>query len=260
MPVATCARVSTERQERQQTIDSHVAALRACRRAPCGCRCIRRRDAVPGHLVVDEAEMVRMIYGWLTDGGTAIRQILKRLNAGSYFPRSGRHRWSPSVVHHILADPIYAGTAYANRYTLVPPKKPRRGRGPRSHEASCRRPRSGTTSRNFSPIQRGWWRSSRASPPWRMDPTASAPPINCSARGWSARAAPANACSAPTRPASSAWPRRPRQGSMRHAPAWADGSGSLPALMPAPALPRRRRGRLRRGVAAAALPLARQPR
>ena len=79
MPVATCARVSTERQERQQTIDSHLAALRACRRAPCGCRCIRRRDAVPGHLVVDEAEVVRMIYGWLTDGGTAIRQVLKRL-------------------------------------------------------------------------------------------------------------------------------------------------------------------------------------
>ena len=92
MPIAIYARVSTGRQERQQTIDSHLAALRACGRAPCGYRYIRRRDAVPGHLVVDEAEaeMVRMIYGWLTDGGTAIRQILKRLDAGSYFPRSGR--------------------------------------------------------------------------------------------------------------------------------------------------------------------------
>ena len=42
------------------------------------------------------------------------------------------------MVHHILADPIYAGTAYANRYSFVPPKKPRGDRGPRSHEASCR--------------------------------------------------------------------------------------------------------------------------
>jgi site-specific DNA recombinase len=82
-----------------------------------------------------------MIYGWLTGEGMTIRQILKRLNAGPYFPRSGRHPWSPSVVHHILADPIYAGTAYANRYTFVPPKKPRGGRGPRSHEASCRQPK-----------------------------------------------------------------------------------------------------------------------
>ena len=32
-----------------------------------------------------------------------------------------------------------AGTAYANRYSFVPPKKPRTVRGPRSGEATCRR-------------------------------------------------------------------------------------------------------------------------
>ena len=102
-----------------------------------------RQDAVPGHLVVDEgeAELVRMLYSWLVEDQTTIRQILKRLNAGPYFPRSGAHPWSPPVVHHILADPIYAGTAYANRYRFVPPKKPRRVRGPRTHEASCRQPK-----------------------------------------------------------------------------------------------------------------------
>jgi site-specific DNA recombinase len=111
-----------------------------CGRAPYGYRYVPRHDTVPGHLVVDEAEadLVRMIYAWLSDEQMTIRQILKRLNAGPHFPRSGRHPWSPSVVHHILADPVYAGTAYANRYTFVPPKKPRRDRGPRSPEASCR--------------------------------------------------------------------------------------------------------------------------
>lgn len=114
-----------------------------CGRAPYGYRYVPRHDTVPGHLVIDEAEadLVRMIYGWLTDEQMTIRQILKRLNAGPHFPRSGRHPWSPSVVHHILAEPIYAGTAYANRYSLVPPKKPRHGRGPRSHVASCRQPK-----------------------------------------------------------------------------------------------------------------------
>jgi site-specific DNA recombinase len=69
-----------------------------------------------------------------------IRQILKRLNTGPYLPRSGRHAWSPSTVHHILADPIYTGTAYANRYTYVPAAKPRAARrGPRTGEATCRR-------------------------------------------------------------------------------------------------------------------------
>ena len=114
-----------------------------CGRAPYGYRYVPRHDTASGHLVVDEAEaeLVRMIYGWLTDEQMTIRQILERLNAGPHFPRSGRHPWSPSVVHHILAGPVYAGTAYANRYTFVPPKKPRRDRGPRSHEASCRQPK-----------------------------------------------------------------------------------------------------------------------
>ena len=112
-------------------------------RPPYGYRYMPRHDAVPGHLVVDEgeAELVRTLYGWLADEGMTLRQILKRLNFGPYFPRSGRRPWSPSVVHHILADPVYAGTAYANRYRFVPPKKPCRARGPRTREASCRQPK-----------------------------------------------------------------------------------------------------------------------
>src|SRR3954465_13187782 len=109
-------------------------------RAPYGYRYVPRHDAVPSHLVIDETEteLVRMLYGWLGDEQMTIRQILKRLNAGPHRPRSGRHCWSLTVVHHILTDPVYAGTAYVNRYSLVPPKKPRRDRGPRSHDASCR--------------------------------------------------------------------------------------------------------------------------
>jgi site-specific DNA recombinase len=108
--------------------------------APYGYRYVHRQDAVPGHLIVDEheASLVRTIYGWLIDEQSTIRQILKRLNASPFRPRSGRPAWSPSVVHHILADPVYAGTAYANRYSFVPARKPRHARGPRSGEASCR--------------------------------------------------------------------------------------------------------------------------
>jgi hypothetical protein len=40
---------------------------------------------------------------------------------------------------HILADPVYAGTAYANRYDYVPSGKPRRDRGTRNHKPLCRR-------------------------------------------------------------------------------------------------------------------------
>src|SRR5690349_9787489 len=108
--------------------------------APYGYRRLPRRDGAAGQLLVDEAEAatVRMLYGWLAEERLTLRQILKRLNFGPWFPRCGRRPWSPSTVHHILADPVYAGTAYANRYRFVPPERPRRPRGPRTHEASCR--------------------------------------------------------------------------------------------------------------------------
>lgn len=109
-------------------------------RPPYGYRYVPRAEAAPGHLVIDEAEadLVRMLYPWLIDEEMTIRQILKRLNDGPWWPRSGRTVWSASVVHHILADPIYGGTAYSNRYRYVPPKRPRAMRGPRASDASCR--------------------------------------------------------------------------------------------------------------------------
>src|SRR5581483_8516170 len=109
-------------------------------KAPYGYRYAPKREGVPGHLVVDEAEaeLVRTLYRWLVDERLTLRQILKRLDFGPWYPRSGKRPWSSSTVHHILADPVYAGTAYANRYRYVSPKKPRAARGPRSQEASCR--------------------------------------------------------------------------------------------------------------------------
>lgn len=53
-------------------------------RAPYGYRYVPRQDQVAGHLVIDEteADLVRMLYGWLIDEQMTIRQILKRLNGG----------------------------------------------------------------------------------------------------------------------------------------------------------------------------------
>lgn len=109
-------------------------------RAPYGYRYVRRQEGRLGHLILEEAEaeVVKMLYGWLIEERMTIRQILKRLNSGPWFPRSGRHPWSPSTVHHILSDPVYTGTAYANRYVAVPARQPRTPRG-RSGELTCRR-------------------------------------------------------------------------------------------------------------------------
>ena len=111
-------------------------------RAPYGYRYIRCRDGAGGRLEIDETEaaFVRMLYGWLVDEQMTIRQILKRLNFGPWYPRSGKHPWSPSVVHHILSEPVYAGTTYSNRYDFVEAKKPR-SRKPSYSGKGCRRMR-----------------------------------------------------------------------------------------------------------------------
>jgi site-specific DNA recombinase len=109
--------------------------------APYGYRHLPRRDGVTGRLTIDEAEaeVVRMLYGWLTEERLTLRRILKRLNAGPWLPRCGRRPWAAGTVHHILADPVYAGTAYANRYEHVAAAEPRGGRGPGRGGRGCRR-------------------------------------------------------------------------------------------------------------------------
>ncbi len=125
----------------QKARDGHYITARAS----YGYRYVPRHDAMPGHITVDEpeAELVRRVYGWFTDEQTTIRQVVKRLNAGPNLPRSGRPAWSPSTIHHILADPIYTGIAYANRYAYVAPTKPPIQRGPRTAAATrrCLKPR-----------------------------------------------------------------------------------------------------------------------
>ena len=110
-------------------------------RPPYGYRYIPKREGVPGHLVIDEAEaaIVRMLYRWLVDERLTSRQILKRLNFGPWLPRSGKRPWSASVVHHVLADPAYTGTAYVHRYAYVPPQRARAQHAPHYNAASCRR-------------------------------------------------------------------------------------------------------------------------
>ena len=122
----------------QKARDGHLLSAKP----PYGYRYVPRCDAVPGHLVVDsaEAEMVCGLFAWVADEQLSVRQSVRRLNEGPWITRAGRTRWAPSTIHHILSDPVYIGTAYANRYEYVAPKKPRI-RSPRCDEKTCRRRR-----------------------------------------------------------------------------------------------------------------------
>lgn len=86
-------------------------------RASYGYRYVPKRDGVPGHLVIDEAEAeaVRTMYRWLVDDRLSLRAIAQRLADGPWRPRGGQRLWSAEVIHRILSDSLYAGTGYANR-------------------------------------------------------------------------------------------------------------------------------------------------
>lgn len=123
----------------QKARDGHILG----NKAPYGYRYEPQCDTVPARLVVDEAEadMVRQLYAWVVEEGSTIRQCIKRLNEGPWITRAGRARWSSSVAYHILSDPVYTGTAYANRFEYVAPKKPSLRRSHHNGERTCRRPR-----------------------------------------------------------------------------------------------------------------------
>src|ERR687894_559267 len=109
-------------------------------KVPYGYRYEARNGAIPARLVIDEAEasMVRQLHARVLEDGLTIRQCMKRLNAGPWVTRSGRKQWSSSVVHHVLTDPVYTGTAYANRFEYAVPRQPRR-RSRRGAERTSRR-------------------------------------------------------------------------------------------------------------------------
>ena len=109
-------------------------------RAPYGYRYVPKRDGVPGFLVVDptEAEMIRTLFRWLTEEHVSLRTLAQRLADSPWRPRCGRTMWSPTVIRRILADPMYAGVGYANRYTQVPSPHPHR-RARRPEARTCRR-------------------------------------------------------------------------------------------------------------------------
>ena len=109
--------------------------------------------ACPAHLVVDEAEaeVVRMLYRWLIDERMTVRQILKRLAAGPWRPRSGKRLWSnvrrpphplrPGLHRHGLRQPV--------RVRRAPQAPVARAPGGHGRPAASRgRARSGSRSRS----------------------------------------------------------------------------------------------------------------
>ncbi|MFN0084660.1 MAG: recombinase family protein [Blastocatellia bacterium] len=85
--------------------------------APYGYQVLPRNGQASARLTINEteAEVVRMIYGWLLNDQLSTYQITKRLNEAGIRTRRGLDHWSASYVSQLMRHPIYAGTWYYNR-------------------------------------------------------------------------------------------------------------------------------------------------
>ncbi len=83
---------------------------------PYGYRRIPRRDGVPAHLVIHEAEteVVKKIFTWHAHEQMTIRQIAKRLTREGYPTPKRGPLWRETTVHKILRREAYLGTYYYN--------------------------------------------------------------------------------------------------------------------------------------------------
>jgi site-specific DNA recombinase len=90
---------------------------------PFGYVKIPRRDGVPTHAEIQEAEavVVRRIFDAYVRQELTVRQIAKQLTLDrTPTPRSGGGQWSWSAVDRILHEEAYIGTYYYNRKHCVP--------------------------------------------------------------------------------------------------------------------------------------------
>jgi len=147
---------------------------------PYGYRRIPRRDAIPAHLVIHEAEatIVKKIFSWHTGEGMTVRQIAKRLTKEGYLPPRGGTQWGTTTIHRILSREAYVGTLYYNRSREIHVPDPDGG-PPRRKKIA--RPRSEWIPVSIPPlIDRGTFESSQA----RHDPNRQFSPRNLRKEHW----------------------------------------------------------------------------
>ena len=118
----------------QKARDGHLLSAKP----PYGYRYVPRRDAVPGHLVVDdaEAEMVCGLFVWVADEQLSVRQSVRRLNEGPWITRDLLVRWAPSTVHPILSDPCTSAPLMPTA-TSMSRRRSHAPRSPRCEEKTC---------------------------------------------------------------------------------------------------------------------------
>ena len=111
-------------------------------KVPYGYRRIPRRDGVPAHVEVAEAEahVVRQMFAWHVFEHLSIRQIALRLTESPHVTATGGKRWGTSTVGRMLHNEAYLGRMYFNRHESIDGDPKTRAGRRRAKSRTRRRP------------------------------------------------------------------------------------------------------------------------
>jgi len=137
-----------ERSRRGKRYRAKSGSVNVLSGAPYGYRYIKKSEASAAYyeIIEGEADVVRDVYRWYTEGAWSMGDIYRKLNALGITTRRGKSTWDRSTVWAMLRNPAYKGTACFGKTERTERKKVTRslrkrgGFSPRS-SANRERPR-----------------------------------------------------------------------------------------------------------------------
>jgi site-specific DNA recombinase len=122
----------TERMRRGKVAKLRSGQLLPWTRRPFGYQLDPERPRDPAGVRIDpyEAVIVQQIYAWDLEAGSSIDGVIKQRQAAGIKSPRGRAGWTNASVRGVLTNPMYTGTADANRYRSVPARQRRSALAP----------------------------------------------------------------------------------------------------------------------------------
>lgn len=116
-----------ERSRRGKRHAAQVGTISVLGGAPYGYRYVSKHDGAGEarfEVVLEEARIVRQIFGWVGQDRCSIGEVCRRLNAAKEKTRTGKTVWDRKTVCDMLKNPAYKGYAAFGK-TRVEPLRPR---------------------------------------------------------------------------------------------------------------------------------------
>ena len=132
-----------ERTRRGRRFAARQGKVSALSHAPYGYRYVPKHEGdgeARYDIVLDEARLVRELFGWVGVEGLSLARAVNRLQEQGVTTRKGNARWDTATIRGILLNPAYTGTAKYGKTRLfprTPDHRPKRGDPPTPRQDGC---------------------------------------------------------------------------------------------------------------------------